>query len=445
MVNDSNGRLITVKQGSKAQKGEPTLEVAEFGFSTDIGQEELWIGGKNGNVKILTDSNGIHYDDLVGKPFIPTKTSELTNDSKFANETFVITKINEAQFNGGNIDLSDYATKADLNSKADKEHSHSYSELTDKPTIITSYKQLTDKPTIPSKTSDLSNDSGFITIDNLNGYATESFVTTKIAEAQLNSDGNVDLSGYATKDELNNYTLKTELNNYVLKTELKGYATKDELNNKADLNHAHNVSEISGAVKSVNDVLPNENGNIELQIATTWVEIEGKPTEFTPTSHTHSIGEVNGLETALSNKADVSVITDLQNTINTKADDEHLHSYTELTDKPTIPSKTSELTNDSGYATETFVITKIAEAQLNGGGNGTVDLSCYVTKDELNAYALKSDLDNIQCDFVINTEQEEQVLLSLLDDGGVTIAGYAVDADGNLLSDSLGNKMLIKL
>jgi hypothetical protein len=35
------------------------------------------------------------------------------------------------------------------------------------------------------------------------GAATESFVTNKIAEAQLSSGGDIDLSGYATKDELN--------------------------------------------------------------------------------------------------------------------------------------------------------------------------------------------------------------------------------------------------
>jgi hypothetical protein len=37
-------------------------------------------------------------------------------------------------------------------------------------------------------------------------YATRSFVTNKIAEAQLSgTDGNVDLSGFVTKDELNDY------------------------------------------------------------------------------------------------------------------------------------------------------------------------------------------------------------------------------------------------
>ena len=36
-----------------------------------------------------------------------------------------------------------------------------------------------------------------------------------------------------------------------------------------------------------------------------------------------------------------------------------------------IPYNTSQLTNDSNYATENFVTTKIEEAQLSGGGSGT--------------------------------------------------------------------------
>ena len=87
---------------------------------------------------------------------------------------------------------------------------------------------------IPTKISDLTNDSGFLTsipseyitdsemssalstkantsdIPSLNGYATETFVTNKIAEAQL-SGGEVDLSTYATKEELNNKADKTAI------------------------------------------------------------------------------------------------------------------------------------------------------------------------------------------------------------------------------------------
>ena len=45
-------------------------------------------------------------------------------------------KLSEA-VTGGTVDLSEYATKIDLDNKADKTHSHSYNDLIDKPTIPT--------------------------------------------------------------------------------------------------------------------------------------------------------------------------------------------------------------------------------------------------------------------------------------------------------------------
>ena len=119
------------------------------------------------------------YNDLTDKPTIPTKTSQLTNDSGF---------LTEHQDISGKANLSDLATVAT---------SGSYNDLNDKPTIPTntsqltndsgfltehqdisgkantsdlstvalsgSYNDLNDKPTIPTNTSQLTNDSGFLT------------------------------------------------------------------------------------------------------------------------------------------------------------------------------------------------------------------------------------------------------------------------------------------
>lgn len=50
-------------------------------------------------------------------------------------------------------------------------------------------------------------------------------------------------------------------------------------------------------------------------------------------SHTHTTAQVTGLDSALSGKANVS----------------HTHTKSQITDFPNIPTKTSELTNDSGF------------------------------------------------------------------------------------------------
>ena len=54
----------------------------------------------------------------------------------------------------------------------------------------------------------------------------------------------------------------------------------------------------------------------------------------------------------------------------------YTHSQTAHVQSRDIPTKTSQLTNDSNFATETYVTNAINNAQL-GGGNTDVDLSAY--------------------------------------------------------------------
>lgn len=103
---------------------------------------------------------------------------------------------NSVALGSSNIDIS-----AELATKADKEHTHSYNELTD-------------TPTIPS----------------IEGLATETYVLNKIAEAEL-SEKEVDLSGYATKDDLKTKSDTGHTHDYAELTgmpempTLEGYAT----------------------------------------------------------------------------------------------------------------------------------------------------------------------------------------------------------------------------
>lgn len=117
-------------------------------------QTDAAISTAIGNIDI-PDTSGFATDDDVAQA-VSDKVTKTYVDSKvagFATEAFVSAKIAEAQLgggeSGGSIDLSGYALKSD----------------------------------IPTHTSDLTNDSGFLT--------------------QHQS-----LAGYATKDELNNYLLK---------------------------------------------------------------------------------------------------------------------------------------------------------------------------------------------------------------------------------------------
>ena len=147
-------------------------------------------------------------------PTVPTKTSQLTNDSGFiksipseyitetelsaksyATETFVTNKIAEASLSGGEVDLSGLATKTELATKADKTAIPTKtSQLTNDSNYATTnqlfsknYNDLTNKPSIPTKTSQLTNNSGFITnaVNNLTNYYLKSETYTKSEVQQL--------------------------------------------------------------------------------------------------------------------------------------------------------------------------------------------------------------------------------------------------------------------
>ena len=78
-------------------------------------------------------------------------------------------------------------------------------------------------------------------------------------------------------------------------------------------------------------------------------------------------------------------------------------SYNDLTDKPTIPTNVSQLTNDLSLATENFVLNKIAEAELN---QKEVDLSGYATKDDLTNYVKLDEMGSTLTDYVTFTDLE---------------------------------------
>ena len=151
----------------------------------DIGRginriKDLYISGN------LTDGpNKISVANIASKSEIPTKTSQLTNDSEFVTSE----------------ELSTVATSG-------------------------SYADLTDKPTIPTKTSQLTNDSNFVTSEALNGYATETWVgqqgyITSVAWGDIIDKPT--LSTVATSGSYNDLTDKPifTLKNDVLKDDYK--------------------------------------------------------------------------------------------------------------------------------------------------------------------------------------------------------------------------------
>ena len=249
-----------------------------------------------------------------------------------ASKTYVATEIAKI---GEEIDLSSYATKDDLanglTNKANKEHTHTISDVNglqgelDSKAIINhthSYNQLTDTPTIPS----------------LDGYATETYVQTKIAEASLG--GEIDLSSYATKDEV-----KTGL---ATKSDVE-HTHSEYLTEHQDISMKADRSEIP----TLTSQLTNDSGFI------TTI-----PSEYVTDEELNAKGYLTKHQ-SLDHLATKQELTE---GLDTKAEVNHTHSYNDLTDKPTIPSI-------DGLATTEYVDNAVA--------NVTVDTSDLVTKEEL--------------------------------------------------------------
>ena len=292
-----------------------------------------------------------NYNDLLNKPKIPTLISELENDNNYVNQAYVEQRITDVA-TSGEIDLSDYVTTAQLNTKADKVHTHSYEDLTEKPTLFSGkYSDLTGKPTIPTKTSDITNDSNFVTTSQLNTKAdtihTHSYddLTDK---PTLFSGKYADLTGKPTIP-----TKVSELTND------SSFATTVQLSTKANTVHTHDYADLE---------------NKPTLFSGKYIDLLDKPT--IPSKTSELTNDSNFVDTiALATKANLT----------------HSHSYSDLEDKPilfsgaykdltgkpTIPTKISELTNDSSFATT---------SQLNTGLNKKANTShTHVYSDILDA------------------------------------------------------------
>ena len=285
VLSDENGNTINATATTESSK-----QIKDFSLKTGVsGQEDILVQD-NGVTKRIKSNELIDTVDLTG----------------YATETYVQNKIAEASLSGGEVDLSGYATKDELNKKADKTELHSHSNKTvldgitsskvtewnNKSTFDGNYNSLTNKPTIPTVDvnknyvdTQLATKANKSDIPSLNGYATETYVQNKIAEASL-SGGEVDLSGYATKDELNKKADKTELHSHSNKTVLDGITSSKvtEWNNKSTFDGNYNSLTNKPTIPTV-DVNKNY---VDTQLAKKSDKTHNHDTVYSKLDHTHT-------------------------------------------------------------------------------------------------------------------------------------------------------------
>ena len=187
-----------------------------------------------GNEDVLIQDNGVTRRVKASK-FLSTVNLDNYYTKQEVNQLM-------AEWGGGEVtvDLADYYNKEAidnlLKNKANTNHAHPISSIVDL------------QSTLDSKSD---------TNHSHSEYATETYVTNKIAEAQLGGSDGVDLSGYATKDEL---ATKANVNHnhdsrYATTTALGDYQTT--------IDEALSTSNktIVGAINELYTILQNNGGS----------------------------------------------------------------------------------------------------------------------------------------------------------------------------------------
>lgn len=254
------------------------------------------------------------------------------------------------------------------------------------PAGVTDYSALTGKPLINGVTLISGNNTlAALGIQAAGDYATNSGVATLLAD-------------YAKKTFVsNNYAGKAAFNSHIADTDIHiTSAERTAWNAKWDYNEE--------TIKAVKVTSASSADSVA------WTGIKGKPSTFTPSAHTHTASDVSGLPTSLKNPyalsfgsktydgsaaatitaSDLGALTAHQSIyaftlqVNGTSQGTYNPASAAKTINIAIPTKTSDITNDSDFITSASIPTALknpyaVEIKANGVSLGTYDGSAAAT------------------------------------------------------------------
>ncbi|AKI28314.1 phage tail protein [Moraxella catarrhalis] len=161
--------------------------------------------------------------------------------------------------------------------------------------------------------------------------------------------------------------------NKKIQDEIELSTQKDDAHDKAI--QSLNTSKTSLS-KSIDEIKEQLAGVSSVPMSVAWDSITGKPSSFNPSSHSHAISDISGLQSLL----------------NAKANSNHSHAWNSITDKPQSFTPSSHVHQASDIADLHTILSKYATKdeipQINTDGL-TIDTSNLATKTSVETLANK--------------------------------------------------------
>lgn len=278
-----------------------------------LGSGNISIEGGGGSTVVVDDALSDTSENPVQNKVITTRiTSIETSLASKANASDIPTKVSQLENDStyqtkANLDtaLADYAKTSDVNSKNTLQDTAIQNNADAIGTINQTLATKADTSAIPTKVSQLTNDSGFVTATEVSAtYATKTELASKANASDVPTK---------TSQLENDSTYQTKAN---LDTALEGYAKTSDVNSKNALQDEAIQSKqdklISGTnIKTINNQSLLGSGNISIEAGSSiTVDSELSTTSENPVQNKVITTKVNSLETSLGSKASQ---TDLDN------------------------------------------------------------------------------------------------------------------------------------
>jgi len=301
---ESDGKYITEHQSLSAYRTASAQDVID---NAKASASDLTTHTSDGNIHV-TASKKAEWDAKAETSDIPTKTTDLTNDSGFITNT--VNDLTNYYLKTGTY------SKEEVNSLIGAVKQFTYELVSELPTASSS--TMNKIYLVPSSQSAQSNiKDEFITLDN--GSSASPLYTWE----QIGSTS-IDLSNYYTKSQTD--------------SAISGHHDSTKQDVISDLSSIR-----SGASAGSTAVQPSAISDMATK---TWVGGQGYLTQHQSLSGYATQTWVNqqGFLTSVD-------WTAILNKPQTFAPSAHTHTVSDISNFPTIPSKTSQLTNDSGFLT----------------------------------------------------------------------------------------------